>query len=201
MIAITSPSLRGRGLKSLPSLTTPALYGRPLCEGVDWNVLRVLIVALIISRPLCEGVDWNYSVFHFYVMTLCRPLCEGVDWNAILIYRLKSVKTSPSLRGRGLKYCSLSVVRVFRRRPLCEGVDWNTNHKPLCNRKCVALFARAWIEMGIKFNMRFVYNVALFARAWIEMPRRKPESHIRTSPSLRGRGLKFVPIHKITYLK
>ena len=37
------------------------------------------------------------------------------------------------------------------------------------DRRKVALFARAWIEIDIKLWDKRIKNVALFARAWIEI--------------------------------
>ena len=55
----------------------------------------------------------------------------------------------------------------------------------------VALFARAWIEIGQFTELCITNNVALFARAWIEIWVENYEDlSDDTSPSLRGRGLK-----------
>ena len=56
----------------------------------------------------------------------------------------------------------------------------------------VALFARAWIEIVLECANRQSYPVALFARAWIEIAmEHNLISGLITSPSLRGRGLKY----------
>ena len=58
----------------------------------------------------------------------------------------------------------------------------------------VALFTRAWIEIYfVRIRTRF-YLVALFTRAWIEIPSGKLSPLWDLSPSLRGRGLKFLRI-------
>ena len=82
----------------------------------------------------------------------------------------KFVPASPSSRGRGLKYTN------------------NFDGLPIC---VVALFTRAWIE--IITNKKLVYKryVALFTRAWIEIASKALVSRGSSSPSSRGRGLKY----------
>ena len=58
--------------------------------------------------------------------------------------------TSPSSRGRGLKYKAL---------PHADGDLY------------VALFTRAWIEIKPRFALYLLAYVALFTRAWIEISR------------------------------
>ena len=99
-------------------------------------------------------------------------------------------------------------------RPLYEGVDWNP-HLTLCQyEQLVALFTRAWIEIFFLLLSDQFQHVALFTRAWIEISfvklrrlvdfRRplyegvdwntffKIFSQNKKSPSLRGRGLKWL---------
>ena len=55
----------------------------------------------------------------------------------------------------------------------------------------VALFARAWIEIRLWVLALHRLLVALFARAWIEIRYVIiDDGSLRSSPSLRGRGLK-----------
>ena len=59
-----------------------------------------------------------------------------------------ALSSSPSLRGRGLKY----------------------NGHNLIHADGVALFARAWIEIYLIYTTATgILSVALFARAWIEI--------------------------------
>ena len=77
-----------------------------------------------------------------------RPLHEGVDWN---------YGRSKSSKG-------------FTGRPLHEGVDWNIIKSPYLRIiASVALFMRAWIEIGTPTITSVTVSVALFMRAWIEM--------------------------------
>ena len=126
------------------------MVSRPLCEGVDWNVIAVIQPYRQTCRPLYEGVDWNFFLFCPVSCAVGRPLYEGVDWN----------------NGGGI----LSVYIICR--PLYEGVDWNR--------------LTPWRDI-------IAYYVALFTRAWIEISSPGETSERGTqSPSLRGRGLKFV---------
>ena len=66
----------------------------------------------------------------------------------------------------------------------------------------VALFTRAWIEIVWITPTTVNYNVALFTRAWIEIEHCRSKARLSSSPSSRGRGLKF-PLHlmkSLTYL-
>ena len=56
----------------------------------------------------------------------------------------------------------------------------------------VALFARAWIEIAVLAVQPPAYRVALFARAWIEIVSLLRSHALKQSPSLRGRGLKYL---------
>ena len=56
----------------------------------------------------------------------------------------------------------------------------------------VALFARAWIEIFMYCLTIPVDVVALFARAWIEIVYLYKTDIWQMSPSLRGRGLKYM---------
>ena len=75
-------------------------------------------------------------------------------------------ETSPSLRGRGLKYLlpNFYLLKVQ-----------------------VALFARAWIEISESIGNAQRPEVALFARAWIEIKNRlKSSQRIRCRPLCEG---------------
>ena len=77
---------------------------------------------------------------------------------------------SPSSRGRGLKYKTITQfshgfdVALFTR-------AWIEMARPLITKslKKVALFTRAWIEIYEKVIKNQVLSVALFTRAWIEI--------------------------------
>ncbi|EDS00228.1 hypothetical protein EUBSIR_01903 [[Eubacterium] siraeum DSM 15702] len=77
--------------------------------------------------------------------------------------------TSPSSRGRGLKFEDLKM----RGQVLT-----------------VALFTRAWIEITQARFFAKITAVALFTRAWIEIAKSAVYCRRRKSPSSRGRGLK-----------
>ena len=188
-----SPSLRGRGLKSLlfPIFrlfsASPSLRGRGL-KWYDnhliyhanqvalftraWIEIEVSYICRIRSdcRPLYEGVDWNgMRIRHRYYYD-SRPLYEGVDWNDETSAEELRNDLSPSLRGRGLKSPNRNNPNAVLSSPSLRG----RGLKSLCLRNttssyCVALFTRAWIE--IDFVMLSICSklVALFTRAWIEM--------------------------------
>ena len=116
-------------------LTSKVTIGcRPLYEGVDWNGLSVLSHTTASSRPLYEGVDWNRYTRKSVAKLFCRPLYEGVDWNRYELqlifyypvalftrawieitvsYKVKNETESPSLRGRGLKYYNLWLLKLL----------------------------------------------------------------------------------------
>ena len=124
---------------------------------------------------------------------------------------------SPSLRGRGLKSHTLSMLTVnmtvalftrawiemYRRREIVSAMRVALFTRAWIEIDCflsfahsgiiVALFTRAWIEIrGMRITTNF-HSVALFTRAWIEMGAcLAGEYNVCKSPSLRGRGLKFV---------
>ena len=131
-------------------------------------------------RPLYEGVDWNNASELIQYNTLCRPLYEGVDWNMKQKWTIRFV--------------------------------------------IVALFTRAWIEMLSLIAKILINAVALFTRAWIEIAvilmlialcSGRPlyegvdwnwfTGYINVftswSPSLRGRGLKYLPHYLFCFLR
>ena len=77
---------------------------------------------------------------------------------------------SPSSRGRGLKYCAVrhilnkKAVALFTRAWI-EILSRSISREP----KLVALFTRAWIEIYILVSIFCVKGVALLTRAWIEI--------------------------------
>ena len=143
-----SPSLRGRGLKSEYELTQKmiekvALFTRAWIEIPSW----LMVWFRSPRRPLYEGVDWNKNNFATCLLAPCRPLYEGVDWNTM----------------------SVDVFFWVPGRPLYEGVDWNNLLFAQNFFIGVALFTRAWIEMGTSPAVKMSTKVALFTRAWIEI--------------------------------
>ena len=58
----------------------------------------------------------------------------------------------------------------------------------------VALFTRAWIEILLAMEYRIILMVALFTRAWIEIRLAVSLRQSITSPSSRGRGLKYLKL-------
>ena len=121
--------------------------GRPLHEGVDWNIVTHNSVNCYFSRPLHEGVDWNCSTICSCCRHTRRPLHEGVDWN----YFASAA-------------WHFDFVALFTR-------AWIE----ILFTKCmivfciVALFTRAWIEIFLILEYLSIYLVALFTRAWIEI--------------------------------
>ena len=55
-------------------------------------------------------------------------------------------------------------------RPLREGVGRNQAFcKFVTALVSVALYARAWVEMGLQLSQNRLPSVALYARAWVEI--------------------------------
>ena len=77
------------------------------------------------------------------VALFTRAWIEIADGLAVRV-----VYGSPSSRGRGLKFCEISIYLV---------------------NITVALFTRAWIEIVLHPTHKYAYAVALFTRAWIEI--------------------------------
>ena len=123
--------------------------------------------------------------------------------------------TSPSSRGRGLKFEDLKMrgqvltVALFTRAWIEIAIRRSTSPKILValftrawieiypsarfNSACsVALFTRAWIEIGTANPMNPHGLVALFTRAWIEIAICCAAALSMKSPSSRGRGLKLL---------
>ena len=100
--------------------------------------------------------------------------------------------SSPSLRGRGLKFLSSKKWHISPESPSLRGRGLKSRyHNENIRKPWVALFARAWIEIMTGFIKTFPKKVALFARAWIEISTPFHLVFVFMSPSLRGRGLKF----------
>ena len=100
---LSSPSLRGSGLKY-----NDVQIGRdgkrlPLYEGVDWNSKRRKKVRNWYRLPLYEGVDWNRAVCQYGLLCRGSPSLRGsglkLDGNTAGLQSYQS----PSLRGSGLK--------------------------------------------------------------------------------------------------
>ena len=167
-----SPSLRGRGLK-FPLIsaewgagTSPSLRGRGLKYWLHDNFFVPPL-----CRPLYEGVDWNIDGGASYRAFFSRPLYEGVDWNTKLSHSFHKGTSRPLYEGVDWNLSTVPTSTLRASRPLYEGVDWNIEKIVTTMFTAVALFTRAWIEMQI---------VIIDYNAIIE------------SPSLRGRGLKFL---------
>ena len=102
---------------------------------------------------------------------------------------------SPSLRGRGLKYrTSLILEHIRRGRPLYEGVDWNSLSEVIAAREVTSPSLRG---RGLKCLALCCVTFRCYSRPLCEgvdwncpLARWVPSG--RTSPSLRGRGLKYV---------
>ena len=191
----TSPSLRGRGLKwnycwCVLMLDSVALFTRAWIEIVVVpRIVRLHMSPSLRGRGLkyiwcfphtaCPYVAlftraWIEIVMWRIIWLTCasRPLYEGVDWNKVCKVHPTRIVASPSLRGRGLKYTLYKVSASYRPcRPLYEGVDWNFLHF----RQLICISRRPLYE-GVDWNK-------------VSCNKRKTVS---VSPSLRGRGLKWV---------
>ena len=132
-----SPSLRGSGLKFVLVCEALASVRLPLYEGVDWNSiffvsLAILTTVSLFTREWIEILSWYYGNNADWGL----PLYEGVDWNPrplvvglwlfvslftrewieieFATKKEKGAKASPSLRGSGLKW-HLPLTGGFRR--------------------------------------------------------------------------------------
>ena len=77
---------------------------------------------------------------------------------------------SPSLRGRGLKFPQFFFIIPNSQSPSLRGRGLKCRYRLLKNeKKSVALFTRAWIEIHDIICVANEKSVALFTRAWIEI--------------------------------
>ena len=153
-----SPSLRGRGLKLFKT----------------WETTIYCDVALF-TRAWIEIMLYNIKYLKYNVALFTRAWIE-------IRYMISSLKwelSSPSLRGRGLKYIFLMTLRqfflvalftrawieifnhflrefVFRSRPLYEGVDWNRLPVVL---PCFGRTSRPLYE-GVDWNLQIIWQSA-----------------------------------------
>ena len=174
-----------------------------------------------LSLPLYEGVDWNHSMSWSLLVQPSLPLYEGVDWNRNRSGNIIGCSGSPSLRGSGLKCCSLKLAAVgVQSLPLYEGVDWNEHRffawrkilmSPSLRGSGLKLDNRSFCDQllclplyeGVDWNPTNVFldrtgcAVSLFTREWIEIETSLINlANCRESPSLRGSGLKsFQPCY------
>ena len=136
ILDLRSPSLRGRGLKSIACCIamfwqkSPSLRGRGLKSPNPPTPYQLHTVALFTRA-----------------------------WIEICLKRLPSIKKrSPSLRGRGLKYYTVlptkcqELVALFTR-------AWIEISRAVINfvSPSVALFTRAWIEI-FNSSLHFIHN-------------------------------------------
>ena len=212
----SSPSLRGRGLKSsvkqpICAINDVALFTRAWIEiWRIWQCHPSHHVALF-TRAWIE----IYSVLYCHVLAERRPLYEGVDWNIGEYDEVSSMLVALFTRAwieifQILAFKSYILVALFTRawieiksvildryikisRPLYEGVDWNNekNCQDLKN-ETVALFTRAWIEITFADNCIFPpFGRPLYEGVdWNTCHTQRQTWRVR-SPSLRGRGLKY----------
>ena len=176
------------GLHTFVQLVQKSL---PLYEGVDWN-------ANICKRVIVHWVslftrEWIEIIFNVVLIQLFAVSLFTREWIEMpfIAGTNPAAKTSPSLRGRGLKLLS---VRVLMRRtglPLYEGVDWNKKSECRSGRYWVSLFTREWIEIISGFGVDSGSGVSLFTREWIEISWNFVDAAELQSPSLRGSGLKW----------
>ena len=88
-------------------------------------------------------------------------------------------RTSPSLRGSGLKSLKQWSTSLILSLPLYEGVDWNFCQTPVQSK---SLWSPSLRGSGLKFSNKVIVKkgltVSLFTREWIEIrvPRTHPQS-------------------------
>ena len=143
--------------------------GLPLYEGVDWNLRWQIGIRYAVGLPLYEGVDWNWAVERISGIPAVSLFTR--EWIEI-IRKSGEVKarSSPSLRGSGLKLKYIYSIAKDGCLPLYEGVDWN--HAAFI---ISLMLYRLPLYEGVDWN------------GLVFMPEMPPEM----SPSLRGSGLKF----------
>ena len=164
-------------------------------EGVDWNMLWLLLLLLLLRRPLhrgcglkyfclfllltflkvalfTEGVDWNTSIPLTLVVRGCRPLHRGCGLKLIQQYIQSLSNKSPSSQRVWIEiqplvsHETLGEVALFT-----EGVDWNVAVvKSVSRRQTSPSSQRVWIEIVTDKKMKRVSPSPSSQRVWIEIP-------------------------------
>ena len=101
-----------------------------------------------ICRTLHECVDWNVEILTVAFVEQGRTLHECVDWNFVVFVAFLQRSQSHSTRVRGLKSRSYGM-----------GSE----------KRFVALYTSAWIEIPLRNGARRTMPVALYTSAWIEI--------------------------------
>ena len=144
----------------------------------------------MLRLPLYEGVDWNAiacSYCRFASVSLFTR--EWIEISARLMS--ESAKMSPSLRGSGLKWGLADGRIAGMGLPLYEGVDWN-DCRTCWQRRLTCLPLYEGVDWNrLRLVRTVIIAVSLFTREWIEIINGRILFRQRTSPSLRGSGLKF----------
>ena len=146
---LPSPSLRGRGLKckfysQARSTLLVALFTRAWIEIFSGFLQCSAVDVALFTRAWIEIQQMIESEY----LLRCRPLYEGVDWNFDGKSNAPWPRTSPSLRGRGLKFNRIYKKLLLLRSPSLRGRGLKLNIFYICLISgLVALFTRAWIEI------------------------------------------------------
>ena len=127
-----------------------AIWCRPPCEVVSWNVKPDWFGKDIRCRPPCEVVSWNFAhiatcwggfvdllvrswveikSFANKTLFIRRPPCEVVSWNSCDTHPLEPLEGRPpcevvSWNVKIKVSCFTTICR-----PPCEVVSWNINER------------------------------------------------------------------------
>ena len=144
----TSPSSRGRGLKSklcgkLCDVINVALFTRAWIEiNKKWILVRRICVALF-TRAWIEILTENQTL-----PDPESPSSRGRGLKSMTEYGEEDIKLSPSSRGRGLKYNITAKEHHVIESPSSRGRGLKCMFRlVLLSIPHVALFTRAWIEI------------------------------------------------------
>ena len=153
-----------------PAVLWSGNHGRSLQESVNWNLYGEVLQYDDFSRSLQESVNWNCPYLISFGIKVCRSLQESVNWNWKLGTHKNRFEWSLSSGERELKLFenankrTKGKVALFRRAWIEIGIS-----RADTKSWKVALFRRAWIEIIFKSLLNTTFPVALFRRAWIEM--------------------------------
>ena len=189
---ITSPSLRGSGLKLTRKTAARRQTQSPSLRGSGLKLQIRRPARLWVRLPLYEGVDWNFLFTWKQVRIIKSPSLRGSGLKFQCKFRFVVCSRSPSLRGSGLKSVSIRKNPFLWCLPLYEGVDWNCGRRLDVCSCLVSLFTREWIEItrssciGCRQSRLPLYEGV----DWNSMPKKLLLKDVK-SPSLRGSGLKL----------
>ena len=184
---LSSPSLRGSGLKCCFCPLMYCINCLPLYEGVDWNFRKFRRLYQIRGLPLYEGVDWNacqngittnptaVSLFTrewieiffdsktFYPHQ-CLPLYEGVDWNqygGLTPYRMIGVSL---FTREWIEIFAMNAIQTpSLSLPLYEGVDWNcSSHLINFNQHSLPLYEGVDWNPDVEMRRKLGFGLPLY---------------------------------------